>query len=119
MDEVGRRMKSGKMLIPEVILFAKAMQGTPELLRPYLCEGSAVGKGTIAIGTLQGDLNVIGKNVLAMLLERAGFHVVDLGIDVKTQDFMNAVKEHSPKIMGISALSTTTMPKLQETMEAF
>ncbi|HUV58855.1 MAG TPA: cobalamin-dependent protein [Desulfatiglandales bacterium] len=117
MDEVGRRMKSGKMLISEVILSAKAMQGTPELLRPYLSEGSAVGKGTIAIGALQGYLHVIGKNLVAMLLERAGFHVVDLGIDVKTQDFMNAVKEHSPKIMGMSALSTATMPKLQETKQ--
>jgi len=118
MDEVGRRMKSGKMFIPEVTLSAKDMQGARELLRPYLSEGSVVRKGTVVIVTVRGDLHVIAKNPVAILLEGAGFHVVDLGIDVKPQDFMNAVKEHSPKIMGISALLTTTMPKRQETTEA-
>jgi len=111
-------MKSGKMFIPDVILSAKAMQGALELLRPYLSEGSAVRKGTVVIGTVQGHLHVIAKNLVAILLEGAGFHVVDLGIDVKPQDFMNAVKEHSPKLIGMSALLKTTMPKRQETTEA-
>jgi len=117
MDEVGKRFKVGDMFIPEVLLSAKTMAAAMEVLKPLLAKGGG-GRGTVVIGTVQGDLHNIGKNLVAMMLEGAGFEVVDLGIDVKPQSFLEAVKEHKPKLLGMSALLTTTMPRMGETIRA-
>ena len=118
MDEVGKRFKIGAMFIPEVLLSAKTMAAAMEVLKPLLAKGEGGGRGTVVIGTVQGDLHNIGKNLVAMMLEGAGFTVVDLGIDVKPQAFLDAVKQHKPKLLGMSALLTTTMPRMGETIRA-
>ncbi|MCX6028070.1 MAG: corrinoid protein [Chloroflexi bacterium] len=118
MDEVGKRFKVGAMFIPEVLLSAKTMTAAMELLKPLLAQTEGGGRGTVVIGTVQGDLHNIGKNLVAMMLEGAGFTVVDLGIDVKPQAFLDAVKQHKPKLLGMSALLTTTMPRMGETIHA-
>jgi 5-methyltetrahydrofolate--homocysteine methyltransferase len=117
MDEVGKRFKVGDMFIPEVLQSAKTMAVAMEVLKPLLAKGEG-GRGTVVIGTVQGDLHNIGKNLVAMMLEGAGFEVVDLGIDVKPQTFLDAVKQHRPKLLGMSALLTTTMPRMGETIRA-
>ena len=118
MDEVGKRFKVGAMFIPEVLLSAKTMAAAMDVLKPLLAMGEGSGRGTVVIGTVQGDLHNIGKNLVAMMLEGAGFNVVDLGIDVKPQAFLDAVKQHKPKLLGMSALLTTTMPRMDETIRA-
>lgn len=118
MDEVGKRFKVGAMFIPEVLLSAKTMTAAMELLKPLLAKGGSSGRGTVVIGTVQGDLHNIGKNLVAMMLEGAGFTVVDLGIDVKPQAFLDAVKQHKPRLLGMSALLTTTMPRMAQTVRA-
>ena len=118
MDIVGQRMKTGEMFIPEVLRSAKAMQAAMDLLRPHLSEKDSMGLGTYVIGTVEGDLHDIGKNLVSMMLQGAGFTVVDLGTSVKPQDFVDAVKEHKAVIVGMSALLTTTMPKMDETVKA-
>ena len=117
MDEVGQLFKTGAMFIPEVLLSAKTMAAAMEVLKPLLAKSEG-GRGTVVIGTVQGDLHNIGKNLVAMMLEGAGFTVVDLGIDVKPQAFLDAVKLHKPKLLGMSALLTTTMPRMGETIRA-
>jgi 5-methyltetrahydrofolate--homocysteine methyltransferase len=117
MDEVGQLFKTGAMFIPEVLLSAKTMAAAMEVLKPLLAKSEG-GRGTVVIGTVQGDLHNIGKNLVAMMLEGAGFTVVDLGIDVKPQAFLDAVKQHKPKLLGMSALLTTTMPRMGETIRA-
>ena len=118
MDIVGQRFKACEMFIPEVLRSAKTMRGAMEILRPLLSEKDAAGAGTVIVGTVEGDLHDIGKNLVGMMLEGAGFKVVDLGTDVKPQDFVEASKEHKPQIVGLSALLTTTMPKMGETVNA-
>ena len=118
MDIVGQRFKACEMFIPEVLRSAKTMAGAMEILRPLLSEKDAAGAGTVIVGTVEGDLHDIGKNLVGMMLEGAGFKVVDLGTDVKPQDFVEASKEHKPQIVGLSALLTTTMPKMGETVNA-
>jgi len=118
MDIVGQRFKAAEMFIPEVLRSAKTMHASMEILRPLLSESEAAGSGTVVIGTMEGDLHDIGKNLVGMMLEGAGFTIVDLGTDVKPQRFVDAVKEHKPKIVGMSALLTTTMPKMGETINA-
>lgn len=118
MDVVGQRFKAGEMFIPEVLLSAKAMHSAMDIIRPLLSESDAVGLGTVIIGTVEGDLHDIGKNLVAMMLEGSGFKVIDLGTDVKAKTFVEAIKEHSPNILGMSALLTTTMPKMGETIMA-
>jgi 5-methyltetrahydrofolate--homocysteine methyltransferase len=118
MDEVGQRFKSGEMFIPEVLLSAKTMAAAMEVLKPLLATSEGGGRGTVVIGTVQGDLHNIGKNLVGMMLEGAGFTVVDLGIDVKPQAFLDAVKQHRPQVLGMSALLTTTMPRMGETIRA-
>jgi 5-methyltetrahydrofolate--homocysteine methyltransferase len=118
MDEVGKLFKTGAMFIPEVLLSARTMAAAMEVLRPLLVQGEGGGRGAVVIGTVQGDLHNIGKNLVAMMLEGAGFTVVDLGIDVKPQAFLDAVKQHRPKLLGMSALLTTTMPRMGETIRA-
>ena len=104
--------------VPEVLLSAKTMAGAMDVLKPLLAKTQGGGRGTVVIGTVQGDLHNIGKNLVAMMLEGAGFTVVDLGIDVKPQAFLDAVKLHKPKLLGMSALLTTTMPRMGETIRA-
>jgi 5-methyltetrahydrofolate--homocysteine methyltransferase len=118
MDIVGQRFKACQMFIPEVLRSAKTMHGAMDILRPLLSEADAAGVGKVVIGTVEGDLHDIGKNLVAMMLEGAGFRVVDLGTDVKPGAFMEAAKEHKPNILGMSALLTTTMPKMGETVNA-
>jgi 5-methyltetrahydrofolate--homocysteine methyltransferase len=118
MDVVGKRMKSGEMFIPEVLLSARTMQGALNILKPLLVGGETASTGTVVIGTVEGDLHDIGKNLVAMLLEGAGFTVINLGTGVKPQAFVEAVKEHKPDLVGMSALLTTTMPKMEETIQA-
>ena len=113
MDVVGQRFKACEMFIPEVLRSAKTMHASMEILRPLLSEADAAGMGTV-----EGDLHDIGKNLVAMMLEGVGFKVVDLGTDVKPERFVEAVKEHRPAILGMSALLTTTMPKMGETVNA-
>jgi len=118
MDIVGQRFKASEMFIPEVILSAHTMHAAMDILRPLLSESSASGAGTVVIGTVAGDLHDIGKNLVAMMLEGAGFNVVNLGVDVKPQAFVEAAKQHKPKILGMSALLTTTMSRMNETINA-
>jgi len=118
MDVVGQRFKAGDMFIPEVLRSAKAMSAGMEHLRPVLAEGDTKRAGTFVIGTVEGDLHDIGKNLVGMMFEGAGFKVINLGIDLKPEVFVDAVKEHKPDMLGMSALLTTTMPKMGETINA-
>ena len=118
MDVVGKRFKAEEMFIPEVLRCAKCMHGAMEILRPLLAETGVESIGTLIIGTVKGDLHDIGKNLVGMMFEGAGFNVVDLGIDKEPQVFVDAIKEHNAKLIGMSALLTTTMPKMGETINA-
>ncbi len=118
MDEVGKDFKADVLYMPEVLIAARAMHAGMDVLRPLLAESDAVGAGRYLIGTVEGDLHDIGKNLVRMMLEGAGFETVDLGKDVKAETFVAAVREHQPKILGLSALLTTTMPAMKTTIEA-
>jgi len=118
MDYVGSQMKSGEMFIPEVLLSARAMQTALNILKPKFAEGGAHMRGRVVLGTVQGDLHDIGKNLVAIVLEGAGFEVFDLGKDVTPEAFVEAVKEKEPDIVGMSALLTTTMGMMRRTIEA-
>lgn len=118
MDVVGQRFKAFEMFIPEVLRSAKAMHGAMSILRPLLIESGAPLIGTLVIGTVQGDLHDIGKNLVAMLFEGAGFNVVDLGADVPAETFVRAIRDHQATVVGLSALLTTTMPRMVEVIQA-
>jgi 5-methyltetrahydrofolate--homocysteine methyltransferase len=118
MSEVGRLFENGEYFVPEMLIAARAMKAGLELLRPHLAAANVRSTGKVVIGTVQGDLHDIGKNLVGMMLEGAGFEVVDLGADVSPQKFVDAVKEHKPNLVGCSALLTTTMPKMKATIEA-
>ena len=118
MDVVGQRFKAEEMFIPEVLRCAKCMHGAMEILRPLLAETGAESIGTLIIGTVKGDLHDIGKNLVGMMFEGAGFDVVDIGIDKEPQVFVDAIKQHNATLIGMSALLTTTMPKMGETINA-
>jgi 5-methyltetrahydrofolate--homocysteine methyltransferase len=118
MDEVGKDFKADILYMPEVLIAARAMHAGMDVLRPLLAEGDATGAGKYLIGTVEGDLHDIGKNLVRMMLEGAGFETVDLGKDVPPEAFVTAVREHQPKILGLSALLTTTMPGMKGTIEA-
>ncbi|MEJ2097623.1 MAG: corrinoid protein [Deltaproteobacteria bacterium] len=118
MDVVGKRFKAGDMFIPEVLLCARCMHGAMDLLQPLLAEADSKGAGKVVIGTVEGDLHDIGKNLVAMMMQGAGFKVIDLGVNITPQAFLEAVKEHKPDIVGMSALLTTTMPKMMDTVKA-
>ena len=117
MDLIGEKMGNGEMFIPEVLMTAHAMGMAVEILKPHLGEGESTSSGTIVIGTVKGDLHDIGKNLVVMMLESAGFKVVDLGVDVEPEIFVEAIEENKPDILGLSALLTTTMPMLKKTVE--
>ena len=118
MEVVGVRMREGECFIPEVLLSARVMQACLDLLRPHMAEGEGAGLGTVVIGTVEGDLHDIGKNLVAMLLQGAGFAVVNLGTGVGAAAFVAAVREHAPRLLGMSALLTTTLPHMAETLAA-
>jgi 5-methyltetrahydrofolate--homocysteine methyltransferase len=117
MDEVGARMKAGEMYVPEVLIAAETMKEGLAIVKPLL-EGDTYTIGKVVIGTVAGDLHDIGKNLVAMLLESSGFEVVDLGVDASIESFLNAATEHQPQIVGLSALLTTTMVSMEETVKA-
>lgn len=118
MDEVGRDFKAGDLFVPEVLVAARAMHAGMNVLRPLLAESDAPTVGKYVIGTVKGDLHDIGKNLVKMMLEGAGFETIDLGTDVEPQAFVDAVREHQPSVMGMSALLTTTMVQMRATIEA-
>ncbi len=118
MNEVGARFKRGDMFVPEVLMSAKTMQAGLEILRPHLIASGAKLMGTIVIGTVKGDLHDIGKNLVGMMCEGAGFEVIDLGFNVAPEKFVEAIKKHQPDIVGMSALLTTTMRAMGYTIKA-
>jgi len=118
MDVVGRDFKAGDLFVPEVLIAARAMQAGMDVLRPLLAQGNVPTVGKYVIGTVEGDLHDIGKNLVKMMLEGAGFETIDLGVDVKPGAFVEAVREHHPRIVGMSALLTTTMVNMKVTIEA-
>jgi len=118
MEVVGERMRSGDCFIPEVLLSARTMQGALDILRPHMAAGDSMSLGTVVIGTVEGDLHDIGKNLVGMMLAGAGFEVVNLGTGVTPAQFVAAVTEHKAQIIGMSALLTTTLPKMVATIGA-
>ena len=118
MAEVGRLFEEGEYFVPEMLIAARAMQKGLEILKPHLSEADVKSSGKVAIGTVKGDLHDIGKNLVAMMLEGAAFEVIDLGTDVSPERFIQAVKENGAQIIAMSALLTTTMPNMKNTIEA-
>ena len=118
MDVVGGKFRRDELFMPEVLVSAKAMQMGMDVLRPKLVESGAKLAGKILIGTVKGDLHDIGKNLVGMLLEGAGYQVIDLGIDVSPEKFVEEVKVKKPEMVGMSALLTTTMPRMKEVVES-
>ncbi len=118
MTEVGRLFEENEYFVPEMLVSARAMKAGLTFLKPHLAEGSATPAGKVVVGTVKGDLHDIGKNLVAMMLEGSGFQVIDLGTDVTPDKFVNAVKEHKPQVIGMSALLTTTMPSMGGTVKA-
>jgi len=118
MDDVGRDFKAGDLFVPEVLIAARAMHAGMNILRPLLAESDVPSAGKFIIGTAQGDLHDIGKNLVKMMLEGAGFQTIDLGTDIKPEEFVAAVREYQPQLLGMSALLTTTMPGMKATIEA-
>lgn len=118
MDVVGEKFRRDEFFMPEVLISARAMKAGMDILRPKLIETGVKLAGKIVLGTVKGDLHDIGKNLVGMLMEGAGFQVIDLGIDVPSERFVEAVKMNRPNILGLSSLLTTTMPKMKEIIES-
>jgi 5-methyltetrahydrofolate--homocysteine methyltransferase len=118
MDIIGERMENGDMFIPEVLMAAQAMNAAVEILKPLLAEDDAIAKGRVVLGTVKGDLHDIGKNLVAMMMESAGLEVFNLGVDIKPEKFIAEVKSRNANILALSALLTTTMPMMKETIAA-
>ena len=118
MEEVGRLFEAGEKFVPEMLISARAMQTGMRLLRPRLADKDIKTVGKVVVGTVAGDLHDIGKNLVAMMLEGSGFEVIDLGTDVSPAKFVDAVRQHEPQVIGMSALLTTTMPSMGATIEA-
>ncbi|MGB8252105.1 MAG: corrinoid protein [Anaerolineaceae bacterium] len=118
MTEVGRLFEIGEYFVPEMLVSARAMQAGLNVLRPALIQAEVKSAGKVVIGTVKGDLHDIGKNLVCMMLEGASFEIIDLGTDVTPEKFVNAVREHHPDLIGISALLTTTMPNMALTIDA-
>jgi len=118
MDEVGKKFSAGELFVPEMLQAAKAMKAGLEVLKPHLSSESATSKGIIVIGTVKGDLHDIGKNLVAMMMEGAGFDVVDLGVDIDAEKFVKAASDHNADVVALSALLTTTMPAMEATIVA-
>lgn len=118
MAEVGRRYECNEYFVPELLISARAMKASLELIRPLLVASGREPAGRVAIGTVKGDLHDIGKNLVAAMLEGGGFEVIDLGVNVAPEQFVAAVKEKKAQIVAMSALLTTTMPSMKSTIEA-
>jgi 5-methyltetrahydrofolate--homocysteine methyltransferase len=118
MDTVGQNFSQGTMFVPQMLRSAKTMQSCVALLKPHFQAGTVTSKGTVVMGTVKADLHDIGKNLVAMMLEGAGFTIVDMGVDVGPEAFVQAVADHSPQIIGMSALLSTTMPSMATTIQA-
>jgi 5-methyltetrahydrofolate--homocysteine methyltransferase len=118
MGVVGRRFRDGEIYVPEVLIAARAMYAGLDLIRPLLTQTGATYVGKVVIGTVKGDLHDIGKNLVKMMMEGAGFEVIDLGRDVSPEKFVEAVRTNKPNIVGMSALITTTMVNMKDTIEA-
>ena len=118
MDEVGERFSKGLIFVPQMLRSAKTMQECMKLLEPFFEEGDVTPKGKVLIGTVKGDLHDIGKNLVAMMMEGAGFTIADLGVDVPPEKFVQKAQEIEPDIVAMSALLSTTMPAMPQTIEA-
>jgi len=118
MDTVGERFSNGDLFVPEMLMAAQAMKGGMNILKPLLAGDSAEAKGTVVIGTVKGDLHDIGKNLVAMMMEGAGFNVIDLGVDVAPEMFVGTARDNKAGVIALSALLTTTMPAMEQTVEA-
>jgi 5-methyltetrahydrofolate--homocysteine methyltransferase len=118
MSEVGRRFKNNEFYVPEVLIAARAMKGAMEILKPLLAETGVKPLAKISIGTVKGDLHDIGKNLVGMMLEGGGYEVIDLGVDVTPEKFIASVNEQGAQIIGMSALLTTTMINMKDTIKA-
>lgn len=118
MDIVGADFRDGILFVPEVLMAAKSMKAGMRILRPLLVETGAPQLGTLVIGTVKGDIHDIGKNLVSMMMEGAGFNVINLGINTDVDAFMEAIHEHKPDILGLSAMLTTTMPYMSVVIEA-
>jgi corrinoid protein of di/trimethylamine methyltransferase len=118
MDEVGEKFSSGELFVPEMLMAAQAMKAGMALLKPLLAEGENQRRGTVVIGTVKGDLHDIGKNLVSMMIEGAGFDVVNLGVDVGSEAFVRAAAENRADVIALSALLTTTMPAMEATVKA-
>jgi 5-methyltetrahydrofolate--homocysteine methyltransferase len=114
MTEVGRMFEAGEFYVPEMLISARAMKGGLAILKPQLAAANIQAIGRVVIGTVQGDLHDIGKNLVGMMLEGAGFEVIDLGVDVSPEKYVLAVQERHPDLVGCSALLTTTMPRMKD-----
>ena len=118
MDEVGRKFRDGDLYVPDVLIAARAMRAGTDVLRPLLSRSDASAMCKVVLGTIQGDLHDIGKNLVGIMLEGAGFEVIDLGVDVTPEKFVQAAGEHRPRIIGMSALLTVTMVGMKRVLEA-
>lgn len=118
MTVVGEKMRSGEMYLPEVLQSASAMHGSLKILKPHLVREGAQSRGKIMVGTVKGDMHDIGKNLVSIMLQGAGFDIVDLGLNVPPQKFVEAIIAHQPAILGLSAMLTTTMLNMKTTIEA-
>lgn len=119
METIGRQFEAGEVFVPELLMAARAMKGALDILKPLMAKSErASSLGKVLIGTVKGDLHDIGKNLVASMLEGCGFEVVNLGTDVSSEKFVNAIKEHHANIVCLSALLTTTMPYMQEVITA-
>ena len=118
LEEVGARFERGDYFVPEMLIAARAMQGALDILRPLLAETGAQQVGTYVMGTVKGDVHDIGKNLVNIMLEGAGFTVHDLGVNVAPEKFIEAIEEHQPDIVGFSAFLTTTMPMFKANINA-
>lgn len=116
MQEVGRLFEEGEYFVPEMLISARAMQAGMAILRPILVEQDIQPVGKIVLGTVKGDLHDIGKNLVGMMLEGAGFQIIDLGADVSPEKFLEAIQAHQPDLVGMSALLTTTMANMEKTV---
>ncbi len=119
MKEVGQLFESGEYFVPEMLIAARAMQSGMTLLKPVLLAKEIKPLGKVVIGTVKGDLHDIGKNLVSMMLEGAGFEMIDLGTDVSPEKFLEAIQAHQPDIVGMSALLTTTMSNIEATIRCF
>ena len=118
LEEVGRLFESGEYFVPEMLIAARAMQGAMNILKPLIAETGAKPIGTFLMGTVKGDIHDIGKNLCNIMLEGAGFEVIDLGVNVPPEKFIEAIQQHQPDAVGFSAFLTTTMPMFKTNIEA-